>query len=153
MNRRINTSLVAASVLLVAACVLLASCVTPSVNVQTARLGDINLRGLNVDLFLNVDNPNQFALPLEEVDWKMQLFDLNVGSGTSRMDKNLPAQESTRIKMPIEITFRSASEAASKVVKSRSIPWTLDGTMTVRAPTGPIGLDFGDNGRWDNPLR
>ncbi len=153
MNRRINAALVATFVLIVAACILLAGCLTPSVNVQTARLDGINLRGLTVDLFLNVNNPNQFALPLEQVDWNMQLFDLNVGSGNSRMDRNLPAQETTRVKMPIEITFSGASEAASRVVKSRSIPWTLDGTMTVRAPTGPIGLDFGDNGRWDNPLR
>lgn len=144
--------LLALAALLLGAAVALAGCAYPQVSLRDARLNRLALNGLTVDVFLDVENPNQFALPLEQVDWSLRLFDTHVGAGTSRMDKTLPAQQTTRVRMPITVQFRQTASVARRIVDSRSIPWSLDGTATFRAPTGPIALDFDDGGRWNNPL-
>jgi LEA14-like dessication related protein len=140
----------AATVALLAA--VLVGCAYPTVSLRTARLDSVRLSGLTVDVFFDVENPNQFQLPLEQVDWNLRLFDMRVGAGTSRMDKNLPAQATTRVKMPITVSFGEAAGVVTKVRGSRSIPWDIDGTAHITAPTGPLSLDFGETGRWDNPL-
>jgi LEA14-like dessication related protein len=153
MNDVRQLSVMAAAVVLIAASLTLASCATPRVELNTARLDNITLSGLTVDVFLNVTNPNQFDLPLERVDWDLRLFDAHIGSGTSDMDRNLPAERTTRVKMPITVSFDGASSVATSLARKRSISWDLDGTAHFRAPTGPLSLDFDKGGRWDNPLR
>jgi LEA14-like dessication related protein len=152
MKSPTRVALVTAITVLVAAALSLAGCAYPSISVRTARLDSVQLSGLTVDVFFDVENPNQFALPLEQVDWTLRLFDMRVGTGTSRMDKNLPAKQTTRVKMPITVSFGDAAGVATKIRGSRSIPWDIDGTAHITAPTGPLALDFGEKGRWDNPI-
>jgi LEA14-like dessication related protein len=130
----------------------LVGCAAPNVSVRSARLDSIRTSELKVDVFFDVENPNRFTLPIEQVDWDLNIFDVRVGAGTSRMDQTLPAQQTTRVKMPITVSFGGAVGIATKIHTSRSIPWDLDGTAHFRAPTGPISLGFGETGSWDNPI-
>lgn len=152
MSRK-SVYLFASTVLLAGLMTLLAGCAYPSVSLETAKLRNVQLSGLTVDVFFEVHNPNQFALPLEQVDWTMSLFGAHVGGGVARMNKTIPAQQTTRVKMPIKVAFGSVQTVATNLSRSRSISWDLDGTAQFQAPTGPISLDFADGGRWDNPMR
>lgn len=153
MNTLSRPALLGACTLLLTALVALSSCAYPSVSVRSARLDSVKLSGLTVDVYFDVNNPNPFALPLEQVDWNLRLFDTRVGAGTTRMDKTLPAQRTTRVKMPIRVRFEDVGSIAGRVVNARSIDWDLDGTAQFQSPAGPLALDFAETGRWDNPIR
>lgn len=142
-----------AATLMLVALLALASCAYPKVSVRSARLDAVRLSGMTVDVYFDVENPNAFALPLEQVDWNLQLFGTRVGSGTSRMNKTLPAQRTTRVKMPITVQFRDVGSVAQRLTSARSISWDLDGTAQFKSPAGPLALDFAETGRWDNPVR
>ncbi len=152
MTRPTRRRLAVASLLMIALALTLVSCAYPQLTLRGARLNRVELNGLTVDMYLDVNNPNQFALPLQQVDWTLQLFGLQVGAGTSRLNRTLPAQQTTRVRMPITVKFQQSYTVAQRVARSRSIPWTINGTATFQAPTGPIAMDFGDQGRWNNPM-
>jgi hypothetical protein len=136
-----------------AACLVFASgCQTPSVRLDNALLKKLTSNGLEVGLDMTVLNPNEYAIPLQSVDWDLDLFQAPFTNGTSRFSTNIPAGRTANFEVPLGISFRSVSVGVQNVLTKRSIPWGFEGACSFRTPAGPIRVGFQRDGTWANPL-
>lgn len=127
-------------------------CKAPSVRLDNALLKKLTSSGLEVGLDMTVLNPNEYAVPIQAIDWDLSLFQSPFTSGTSNFTTNIPAGQTAAFEVPIGISFRSVSVGVQNVLTRRTIQWGFEGACSFRTPAGPIRVGFDQNGTWRNPL-
>ncbi|RVU48117.1 hypothetical protein EA187_01380 [Lujinxingia sediminis] len=145
---RVTTALV----LLFLAAVLVVGCAAPRASVRDVEFRSLNLSGLNFGLIFDLANPNEYALPLREVDWRVDLFSAYLASGSARPDQRIPAKGSARVDVPVSVRFAEAKQSTSRIIREPVIPWQVSGACHFETPIGSIPVRFNDAGQWDNPL-
>lgn len=147
MRRRIAIALTFAALLL-----LTTGCKAPTVRLDNALLKKLTDTGLEVGLDLTVLNPNEYAIPLQSIEWDLDLFQRNFTEGVSNFTTNIPAQRTANFEVPLGISFRSVSIGVQDVLTRRTIPWGFQGACSFRTPAGPVKAGFEESGSWANPL-
>ncbi|RAL24688.1 hypothetical protein DL240_00315 [Lujinxingia litoralis] len=137
---------------LAAASLLLISCAAPRAALRDVEFRSINLSALNFALLIDLTNPNEYALPLREVDWRVDLFSAYLASGTLRHDQQIPARGNARIDLPVAVRFAEAKQSATRIIREPVIPWQVSGACHIETPIGSIPVSFRDSGTWNNPL-
>lgn len=141
-----------ALLLMVSAALLVVGCVAPRASVRDVEFRSINLSSLNFGLIFDLANPNNYALPLREVDWRVDLFSAFLASGSARPDQTIPAKGSARVDVPVSVRFAEAQQSAARVMRERVIPWQVSGSCHFETPIGSIPVSFSDSGQWNNPM-
>ncbi len=89
---RFSLILSAAAVALLVGCShLTKSWVTPGVTLISIRPVQMSVDQQTVIVSLNVNNPNDRALPIRGATYKLEVEGIEVGSGASSLDKQIPA--------------------------------------------------------------
>ena len=129
-------------------------CLSPTVDLKDAVLTSLTQRDMEVALKFNVFNPNEYPLPIEGIDWDLDLFQSNFTNGKSVFSRNIKAKQNTAVDIPLGITFQTLSIGAVNMVTRPRIPWGFDGGMGFSIPTQsqPIRVGFNSSGSWPNPL-
>jgi LEA14-like dessication related protein len=136
-----------------AACLLVSTgCETPSVRLDNALLKKLTSTGLEVGLDMTVLNPNEYQIPLQSVDWDLDLFQAPFTNGQSSFTTNIPPNRTANFEVPLGISFNTVSVGVQNVLTKRAIPWGFEGACSFRTPAGPIRVGFQRDGSWANPL-
>lgn len=138
--------------LICASFMLLTGCQTPEVNLKSALLKGLSTSRLDIGLNLDVFNPNQYEIPLQKVDWDLDLFNSPFNNGAVALTRNIPAAQKVGVEVPLGIAFNAVSVGVQNILTKRSIPWGLDGGVEFRTPAGPVRVGYGSTGQWANPL-
>jgi len=107
----------------------------PELQISGARVSGLSLTSATLAVDLEVRNNNQFALPLDQVAYGMKISGQPVGTGQVSTS-GLRAGGTTRVTLPVKISFLSAGSAVQKAIQSGQIDLGLEGK--VRA--GPVDL-------------
>ena len=110
------------------------------------------LSALKLKLGMNMTNPNDFALPITRIDWELDIFGRALADGIVKLDKEVPAQGSSRFSLPLSVSLAKAASKVSDLLSGRRIPYKIGGEVTLSSPFGPVGASFSRKGTWDNPL-
>ena len=119
---------------------------------KDALLKRITTSRLDIGLNLAIFNPNTYTLPVQAVDWKLNLFRSPFTDGSTAFKHNIGPQSRSTVEVPLGITYSAARVGVQNLLTKRSIPWGVDGGCTFRTPAGPIRVAFGQDGSWQNPL-
>ena len=125
---------------------------TPSARVRSASLTSLSLSNMKIKLGMNLRNPNTFALPISQIDWDLKVFERPLADGIVRLDREVPAQGSSRFDVPLTISLKRASANVSDLLSGRRIPFKINGVVALDSPVGEVTTRFVKTGRWDNPL-
>lgn len=133
---------------------LLASgCSLPEVTLKDAMLTKLTTKDLEIGLNLDIFNPNDYSLPLQMVDWDLDLFRSDFTNGNTPFSRNIPAQRRAAVEVPIGINFKSVAIGAQNLLTSQTIPWGIGGGASFRVPTqDPVRVGFSQTGQWRNPI-
>jgi LEA14-like dessication related protein len=127
-------ALTAAAVLLTLACQSFRSVLRdPVLSVKSVELAEIDVRGIDMIVHVNVDNPNAFSLPLPRLEWELLINENSFISGTVQSgDRSLKARGTTVVDLPLRLgytelynSFRSlkdSGEAAYALALDLSFP-------------------------------
>lgn len=135
------------------AALLTMGCATPEVALENALLKKLSTSALELGLNLSILNPNQFALPLQQVEYDLDLFQADFTKGAVDFTRNIPANQRVNVEVPLGIKFSTVSLGVQNFLSKPSIPWGIDGACSFRTPRGPVRIGFAKSGQWDNPLR
>ncbi len=152
MNRR-GWSMVVGLLSLLMAGVFAVSCVAPQAEVRQVELQRLTWETLDIGLLLNLHNPNDIEMPLDQVDWNLNLFESAMARGVVRPQARIPAKGREQVRVPISVAITELVGAAEALVRSDRIPWDVGGTCHFGTAAGPITVDFSRSGTWTNPLR
>lgn len=124
----------------------------PTAKVESASLTGLSLSKLDVTLDMNLHNPNDFELPLERIDWVLDLWGEELGRGDIAMTEAVAARGDARVAVPLSVTIGTLATTAARLIQGEDIDYRVHGDLVFSSPVGPISVSFKDGGKWDNPI-
>ena len=111
----------------------------PSVTPQSPRVSGVNPSGLELDMALQVENPNPFSLVAKGIKGTLALGEKRkpVGTASAAMDKPIEAGSSATVDSKLEVAWSSGSALREFLLKSE-VPFTFNGEMTFGG--GPLNV-------------
>jgi LEA14-like dessication related protein len=114
----------------------------PSVVPHVVRVAGVSVGGLELDVELQVHNPNSFPLAAEAV--RGTLFgarDQKLGQGSSQSRTTIPAGATSLVESRVRIGWESLT-ALAPLLASERIPYVFRGDVTVGGETLNVTLPF-----------
>jgi len=103
--------------------------IQPKVFVDAIEIEDATLSGLTALLTLNVENPNNFALNAQGLDYTMSLAGTNILTGENTSSMSVPALGSGKIEVPVRISYRALLETIPKVMQTGVASYNFSGNI------------------------
>lgn len=103
--------------------------IQPKVFIDAIEIEDATLSGLTALLTLNVENPNNFALNAQGLDYTMSLAGTDIISGENTSSMSVPALGSGKIEVPVRITYASLLETIPKVLQTGVATYNFKGSI------------------------
>jgi LEA14-like dessication related protein len=120
----------------------------PIVNFKDLRVRGLGLTGGSLDAYLNVYNPNGFRLDATRLTYTVAVDNNPLGTGV--LDSRFAVQnhDSTTVRIPIDFTYAGIGSAARGMMNSGSVPYTVNGDVTVATPVGNFTVPYTSTGRF-----
>ena len=148
---RSKLAVISVAVLAIAACATLgrAGFREPVVNFKDLRVRGLGLTGGSLDAYLSVYNPNGFRLDATRLTYTVTVGD-NAKVGTGALDSRFTVQnnDSTTVRIPIDFTYSGIGAAARQIMQSGSVPYNVQGDITVGTPIGNFTVPYSGTGRF-----
>lgn len=122
---------------------------TPSVRVGALELSSLSLTGAELDLRLDIDNPNSFGLALNALRYDLSLAGARVASGETREEASFAGGDKGSLRIPVAIDFLSAGRTLFAALGGRSIDCRIGGTLdlgTTLPEIAALSFPFGTDG-------
>lgn len=130
--------------MLIAVCVLLASCASmeqlvesPKVSLRSVKVQDLDIRQQTFLLSFDVTNPNAIALPIDSVSYDVRLDGVRFASGETPGSFTIPASSDTEFAISAELDLLNTAPQLLAIVRTgvyRDIPYELQGSLGVDLP-------------------
>lgn len=127
-------------------------CKTPDVNVKSALLKKLTTTRMDVGLNLDVFNPNEYEIPINGVDWKLDLFSSKFNNGAVNLTRQIGPLRNTAVEVPLGIAYQAVAIGVQGLLTKQQIPWGIDGGVTFRIGGQPFRVPYDAAGQWANPL-
>ena len=118
----------------------------PEVKVLDLKMLGITAQGVDIDVGLNVKNPNPLPLNLDSVDYALSLSGEKVTEGTFEKGINIPANGEGVVRIPLKFQFQSVGNLLSGFI-NRS--FKKDYELTGSVKLGIFSIPFVKKGEID----
>lgn len=120
----------------------------PVVTFKDLRVRGLGLTGGSLDAYLNVYNPNGFRLDATRLSYKVLVGENELGTGILDSRFNVQEKDSTTIRIPVDFTYSGIGAAARQMMQGGSVPYTVNGDVTVATPLGNFTVPYTGTGRF-----
>jgi LEA14-like dessication related protein len=150
MQRRTMLAAAALAVIAIGGCATLgrAGFKEPIVSFKDLRVRGLGLTGGSLDAYLSVYNPNGFRLDATRLTYNVKVGDNPLGTGALDSRFTVQNNDSTTVRIPIDFTYAGIGAAARSMMNSGSVPYTVDGDVTVATPVGNFTVPYTGSGRF-----
>jgi len=101
----------------------------PKISVRHAEISRISFKESTAVFTIRVDNPNDFPIYLNGVDYGMSLNNNLVAEGSYDSKTTIPARKSKRLEMPIKIRITEIFGLIPSFIRQGQVRYTLEGTV------------------------
>ncbi len=109
----------------------------PSIALERARIRHMGLSRAELVLGLAVDNPNDFGVTLEHLDYSLAVNGQDWAAGTYRESIRIGADERTVVELPLGVRFADIGASAYKLLRGNgSVDYRLEANLA-----GSTGLE------------
>ena len=144
------------AVALTAACAGLAQQAfqNPIVNLKDVRVMSLGTTGGNLEVHLNVYNPNGFRLDASQLRYNVFVGDsVRMANGTFEPRTSVQAGDSTIVKIPVGFTYLGLGTAASQLLRTGAVTYKVTGDVTVNSVVGNFTVPFTTSGQYNTMAR
>lgn len=100
----------------------------PEVSFGDIRLAQMSLRGARLEISMNVRNRGSFPIRPEGLRYDLALAGVSVSSGDQRLPE-IGAEAAQRVVVPVQLDFLRVGVAAVEAVRSKRLPYRLEGAL------------------------
>lgn len=137
--------------LLIGGCSLLFE--TPDVDVTNVVFLGFDPGGVEVEILASVRNPNGFDITMTGYTYDLQVHALPFADGGSSRKILFRSNETTDVRLPVRISFRSLYELLRRRPDPDRIPYRLVGTLIVETPLGEQVIPFRTDNHFSVPQK
>jgi len=106
--------------------------IQPEVFIDAIEIEEATLSGLTALLTLNVQNPNDFSLNAQGLDYTMSLAGTDIIRGENTSSMSVPALGSGKIEVPVRISYANILETIPKVFETGIASYNFTGSIHTR---------------------
>ncbi len=114
----------------------------PTVVLQELTLQDPTLEGATLLFALQVENPNRVALEVDSLDYKIEVAERTLVSGTLHRKVRVAAFDQALIEIPVPFKYGDLLASVSQLFEKPITPYRIQGV----AKLGPISIPFEKTG-------
>lgn len=123
------------------------SFVSPEATVAGFRLTEIGLFSGKAEIELEVSNPNAYRLVADGLRYQVWLGGFSIADTRSDRRIELPANDRTRIEIPLEFSYQGLYSAVQSMMQTGVIGYRVEGAIS----THFIELPFSQSGQFEVP--
>ncbi len=106
----------------------------PEVVLKQVDIGKISFKGASLTFTLNIVNPNEFDLFLNELNYKVSLGEWKLASGITQTIPEIDKKGKTTLKIPLHINFLEFGRSLHSLLKQPTSKYSLSGDMKFEVP-------------------
>lgn len=119
----------------------------PEAKINTAKLVNLKADSADIELDLEVFNPNKFSLNLGELNYQLAVENQEFLQGKQSQATSLQAGKTQSIKLPLSLNFNQLAQLVTDLYQRDEINYNLAGGLTYNLPVvGPQTLNFSKGG-------
>jgi LEA14-like dessication related protein len=122
----------------------------PEVGLASVHVGALRLDGADLDLRLDIHNPNRWRIDLQELTYQLSVDDVGVGSGATTAPFVVPARDCATLTLPVDVRWRGLGRVGRELL-SGEVEYRVVGHVRVGTPVGSISRRFDRTSRF-SPL-
>ena len=120
----------------------------PVVTLKDVRVNGLGLTGGNLDIVMNVYNPNHFRLDATRMTYRLYVDTIPFGSGATDSKFAVQSNDSTEVRLPLSFTWAGIGTAGRELMNTGSVPYRVTGDITVGSSVGTFTLKYDRTGRY-----
>lgn len=107
---------------------------TPKISASRLSVKNISFTSADLELILNIDNPNAFGISLADTDYSVSINGLESISGKSSSPIVIKEKNTGSIKVPLSLNFIQLGRNAYNLIKgNQPLEYTLSGKTEIEA--------------------
>jgi LEA14-like dessication related protein len=119
----------------------------PDVQLQRVVVRGVSLTGGNLDLLVQVYNPNAFDLRGTDLQVGFDVEGTHVGDVRYEDDYTIQQGDTAVVTLPLRFDWAGVGSAFQAALASGDIPYTMRGQARLDTPIGPRTVNFTRSGR------
>jgi LEA14-like dessication related protein len=119
----------------------------PDVRLERVVVRDVGLRGGNLDLMVDLDNPNAFDLRGTEVELGFDVEGSHVGDVRYADEFSVDRGGRTTLRLPLRFEWAGVGGALRTALNAGEIPYEMKGQIRLQTPWGAHSVPFTREGR------
>ncbi len=123
----------------------------PVVTFEDVRLRSLGVSGGNIEVVLNVYNPNGFRLDATQLTYNVYADSVLLGQGLIDERFTVQSRDSTRVSLPISFNFAGLGAAGRQIWERGSVDYRVRGDVRVGTPAGQFTVPYDRRGQF-SPL-
>ena len=112
----------------------------PHVSFDGLKVLKMGLTGIDLQLGLNIDNPNSFGFDLSQMDYSIDLAGSRVATGKTEKDFSVGSKKESTLTLPISLNLTELGGSILSMLKKQSIEVGISSSTVFNSPLGSMQL-------------
>ena len=114
----------------------------PSLSYESWSPQQVDLEGVTIALQYRLDNPNDFAVDLRALDYRLEVEGQQVAEGKLPVGIELPARGATPVSLPVRLRWRDIPNFLELLVTRTEVAYRVAGNAGIGSALGTVTLPF-----------
>jgi LEA14-like dessication related protein len=120
----------------------------PVVTLKNVNVVGLGMTGGNLDVVLNVYNPNGYRLDATRLNYRVQIDSTPLANGALDSRFTVQNNDSTQVHIPITFSWSGLGAGARQIFNTGAVNYHVLGDVTVGSPVGSYTIPFSQTGRF-----
>ncbi len=112
----------------------------PAISIREIKMNRLSLSGVDLELVMNVKNPNSFGFNIGKFNYAIQLKGTPVASGIGENLASIPEKGPGEIRLPLKIDFSGAAASLYSALTAKTIDCSISGGLDINSSLGSLSL-------------
>ena len=121
----------------------------PDVTFRGVGVRSIGLDGADLEVLLNIYNPNGYSLGATQLRYRLLVDSLELGAGAIDSAFSVAKRDSAIVRLPVRLGFRALQRLGPQLLRGGEIPYRVMGDVTLQSFVGTFSRQFSEAGRFD----
>lgn len=120
----------------------------PIVTLKDVRMASVGLNGGNLDVKLNVYNPNGYRLDATRMTYRILVDSTQLATGIMDSRFTVQDKDSTMVTIPVAFSWTGLGTGMRSIFNTGAVNYRVMGDVTVGTPVGNFTIPFSQTGRY-----
>ena len=120
----------------------------PVVSLKDVRVASLGLNGGNLDVMLNVYNPNGYRLDATRLTYRLLVDSTPLGNGVMDSRFTVQDKDSTTVRIPVAFSWSGLGAGVRSIFNTGAVNYRVVGDVTVGTPVGSFTIPYSQTGRY-----